>query len=562
METFRGSAHPPGPAGGFLPFRMGPLRWLLFLTLLPPVASGQKARENLQELPVLHSAVSSPGLSIQRFETGGKAGGEGSAGGLKEMAVVQPASQPAGRLDPEGRYTFSARDVPLQEVLLALSEVSELSFVIDPTITGTVTLDVKAAPLETILDLLLRSVNLEYRVVDNFVLIQPPQLETRMFQVNILNLQRSSSRSLSASSAGGFGGGFGGGGFGGGLPGGGAGGARSGAAGTTFGGGLGGGVGGGGSAASVSSSTQQDLLADLETNLQAFLSEQGKITLNRQTGVIMATDFPRILDQIEMYLGTIETVSQRQVLIESRILEVTLTEQSSFGVNWENLANTLQFRQTLSAGSTGFTVGVTEKDFSAVIDLLETVGKVEVLSNPRIATMNNSTAIVRAGTQNVFFQTATQVSETGQILQTVTNPVAITEGVLLDVTPQISEDGFITMNIQPSVTERTGEAVSRFGDRFPILSVRETNTMVRVRERETVIIAGLIEDSSDISIAKVPFLGDLPFVGRLFKRTTEQRRKSDLVIMLSPRILRVHDLQEATDEYLERHNRLRETGVQ
>jgi general secretion pathway protein D len=113
----------------------------------------------------------------------------------------------------------------------------------------------------------------------------------------------------------------------------------------------------------------------------------------------------------------------------------------------------------------------------------------------------------------------------------------LTEGVVLSVTPQISADGIIHMNINPSITERTGVATSRLGDQVPIISVRETDTLVRVRQGETIVIAGLMQDRASVDTAKVPLIGDVPVVGHLFKRTEKSRRKTDLVILLTPTVM-------------------------
>jgi type II secretory pathway component GspD/PulD (secretin) len=152
--------------------------------------------------------------------------------------------------------------------------------------------------------------------------------------------------------------------------------------------------------------------------------------------------------------------------------------------------------------------------------------------------MNNQPAIMRIGTQDVFFITTTQTDpSTGQILQSTVSPQSLTEGVVLSVTSQISADGIIHMSINPSVTERTGVATSRLGDQVPIVSVRETDTLVRVREGETIVIAGLMQDRTSLDTAKIPILGDVPFVGNLFKRTEERRTKTDLVILLTPSLM-------------------------
>ena len=141
------------------------------------------------------------------------------------------------------------------------------------------------------------------------------------------------------------------------------------------------------------------------------------------------------------------------------------------------------------------------------------------MASPRVMAMNNEPAVMRVGTQDVFFVTTSQVdATTGQILQTIVTPQSITEGVVLSVTPQISADGIIHLSISPSITERTGTATSRLGDQVPIVSVRETDTMVRVHEGETIVIAGLMQERTLIDKTKVPVLGDIPMVGGLFRR--------------------------------------------
>ncbi len=117
------------------------------------------------------------------------------------------------------------------------------------------------------------------------------------------------------------------------------------------------------------------------------------------------------------------------------------------------------------------------------------------------------------------------------------SPQSLTEGVVLSVTAQVSAEGIIHMSLNPSITERTGVATSRLGDTVPIVSVRETDTLVRVREGETVVIAGLMQDRTTNDVGKVPLLGDLPGVGGLFRRSERSRTKTDLVILLTPTIL-------------------------
>jgi type II secretory pathway component GspD/PulD (secretin) len=167
--------------------------------------------------------------------------------------------------------------------------------------------------------------------------------------------------------------------------------------------------------------------------------------------------------------------------------------------------------------------------------------------------MNNQPAVMRIGTQDIFFVTTSQVeAQSGTILQTTVSPQSLTEGIVLSVTPQISADGVIHMSINPSITERTGLATSRLGDTVPIVSVRETDTLVRVRQGETVVIAGMMQDRTNTDTSKVPFLGDVPVIGNLFKRTERTRRKTDLVILLTPTVIGPGEMAETTASELRR----------
>ncbi len=174
------------------------------------------------------------------------------------------------------------------------------------------------------------------------------------------------------------------------------------------------------------------------------------------------------------------------------------------------------------------------------------------MASPTVNALNNEPAIMRVGTQDVFFKTTTQTDAvTGRILHT-TEPHAITEGVVLSVTPQIAGDGMINMSISPSLTERTGQARSRFGDTAPILSVREADTLVRVHDKETIVVAGLMDERARPEMTKVPFFGDLPGVGKIFRGEKTSRRKTDLIILLTPTIMTPARVALATANELER----------
>ncbi len=279
-----------------------------------------------------------------------------------------------------------------------------------------------------------------------------------------------------------------------------------------YGGSYYGGSGGiGGSQASVSGTDSGDVFEELQAGIETLLSDVGKLNIDRKAGLVQVTDLPSRLDKIAVYIEAYETRALRQVRIVAKILEVELREEFSAGLDWallvKNAGNAVAVTQRLAPtrGSGAFTIGVNINDFKGLLDAFAGQGRVNVMASPWVMAMNNEPAVMRVGTQDVYFVTTSQVdASSGQILQTVVTPQTINEGVTLSVTPQITADGVINMSIMPSITERTGTATSRLGDQVPIVSVRETDTLVRVHEGETIVIAGLMQDRTSADTTKVP----------------------------------------------------------
>ena len=313
-----------------------------------------------------------------------------------------------------------------------------------------------------------------------------------------------------------------------------------------------------GSSAEVTDTDAADIFTDLATGVQTLLSAQGRFNLDRKAALLQATDFPERLDQIQLYLDAVHNRATRQVQIQAKVIEVVLDDAFAAGLDWPLLlkraGDAVSLTQTVTPTGNGtMTVGLHIKDFTGLLNAFASQGKVNVMASPTVNALNNEPVIVRVGTQDVFFRTTTQTDAlTGRILQTTTEPQAITEGVVLSVTPQISSDGMISMSLSPSLTERTGQATSRFGDSVPILSVREADTLVRVHEHETIVIAGLMDELERRGPWKVPFLGDLPGIGAMFRGESTSRRKTDLVVLLTPTVMTPERIADAAAKELER----------
>ena len=469
-------------------------------------------------------------------------------GGGQGGPVITNRQLPAPQIEqtpqaqaPGTRFTVQFAEADLRGVLSALAQYHGLNLVMPPAVSGMVTVDLNMVTLQEALDAILTPRNLQYSVDGSLLRVDVIQMESRTFSFDYITTQRALSRSVTASSSAGGGVSIqgGGGAGGGGVTG-------------------GGGGGGGGGGASVSGTESTNLLLDVEAGLNAMKSATGKFVYNKMAGLIFATDFPKNLDAMGLFLETVEGAVHRQVVIEAKVVEVKLNEDSQAGINWNAvLGNALRIEQTLGVQG-AFQATATYKDFNAVLSALQNQGTVDVLSSPTIATLNNQPAVIRVGTQDVFFTTTTQVDpRTGTIVQTSVTPAAINEGIVLDVTPQISDDGIITMDIHPTITERTGQATSPRGDSVPIVDVRETDVVVRIAEGETVMIGGLISNRKIETINKIPVLGDVPLIGGLFRRSVKETRKVDLVILLTPRILNVRTAVDYTKKRLEEQDKFR-----
>ena len=456
---------------------------------------------------------------------------------LPELPAVQIEQQqvPAA---PRQLYSIAVQNQSIREVLRTLGQSTDISFVLAPGVDGAITVDLKQVTLDEMLDAMLTPIGLVYQREGNVIRASKPQLTTRIFAVNYIASTRTGASSLSAT-AGSTGGG------------------ATGVGGTLLGGTNANSVANrgaaGGSTSSVGSSDNIDFWGELQRTLTTFLSMEGKIVISQTAGLVAVTDYPPNIMQVARYIDLAQGAVQRQVMIEAKIVEVTLSKNFRAGINWSlipyrldlpllgTIAGTLTggafAAQTGAPTGSALQIGVAaQSGLQALLAALEQQGTVSILSSPKISTLNNQKAVIKVATEDVFFSQTTQREPlTGVVTQTVT-PNTMTEGLVLDVTPQIGADA-ITMNIRPSISERLGEARSATGDVVPILAVRATDTVVRVRDGQTVVIGGLMQQRSSRNRSGVPGLQRAPVVGRAFRTDDDSDSKVELVILLTPTVL-------------------------
>ncbi|TVL52206.1 MSHA biogenesis protein MshL [Shewanella algae] len=314
----------------------------------------------------------------------------------------------------------------------------------------------------------------------------------------------------------------------------------------------------------ISSRTKTDFWGELQKTLESILGSSGdgrSVVVTPQAGLVTVRANPDELRQIRSFLSTAESHLQRQVILEAKILEVTLSDGYQQGIQWQDvLGSALADGNTkvnfgTSEGSFGDQIteaigGVTSlslkgTDFTAMITLLDTQGDVDVLSSPRVTASNNQKAVIKVGRDEYF---VTDVSSTTVASTTpVTSPeVELTpffSGIALDVTPQIDKDGSVLLHVHPSVTDvkeqKKSIKISDSSLDLPLAQseIRESDTVIKALSGDVVVIGGLMKSENTEVVSKVPLLGDIPFIGEAFTNRSKFKRKTELVILLKPTVV-------------------------
>jgi general secretion pathway protein D len=233
----------------------------------------------------------------------------------------------------------------------------------------------------------------------------------------------------------------------------------------------------------------------------------------------------------------------RQVLIKALVVEVTHSDNSDLGadLNAANLrANGKGQTITSVLGNVasqntngGMAISILENQVNATLHLLQQQGKLDVLSRPSILATDNQQATIQVGQQLPYISNVTFSGNGNQI-----NTVAYASiGIILDVTPHINPDGLVTMDVAPEISSISDSSVTiQAGVAQPIINTRQANSRVQVRDGNTIVIGGLMQDQKTQTVNKVPILGDIPIIGNIFRRTQTTKSKTELLIFLTPHV--------------------------
>jgi MSHA biogenesis protein MshL len=488
----------------------------------------------------------------------------------------------AARAD-EPRIDVAVQNAPARAFFEGLVDGTAYNVVLDPAVAGQVSVRLHNVTVPEALEAVKEAYGFDYHRFGSSYVVLPATVQTRLFQVDYLDVERRGSsrtrvtsgqvsqanRSPGVSTAGGY-------------PG-----AAAPAPVATGVDGTAGASGERGSeltGSSIATRSASEFWKDLEANLKSLVgNEPGRnVVINPSSGVIAVRGTPRELRDVQEYLGRIQDVVTREVVLEAKILEVTLSDGFQAGINWallgRNGAHTLLGGQTgpqqgfgqnlfqqpsqtvnlqpgtsnpitsLATNTLGgaFSLAINATDFNAFIEAMSTQGKTRVLSSPRVSTLNNQKAVIKAGSDE-FFVTNVYSNAVASTVTTSSNNVELTpffSGVALDVTPQVSAEGQVILHIHPTVSDVTSKILSfSFGgetDSLPLAfsQIRESDSVVKAKSGQIIVIGGLMRTETDYTDYRTPLLGDIPVLGNLFKSQQRMNSKSELVILLRPVVVK------------------------
>jgi len=302
-----------------------------------------------------------------------------------------------------------------------------------------------------------------------------------------------------------------------------------------------------------------DFWAELEQNIKMILSTEKGLssshTLHKQGGLVVVKASTQQHKQIEDYLAKLKEATSTQVIIEAKIIEVTLDNEFKSGINWSQLGGDVHVTAPLGASTHRalqdvFTFAVHHEKFSAVLNLVKKFGTVRTLSNPRLTVMNNQPAMLKVATNEVFFhlefERYFQTDGKPDIENISSDPMTVPIGLVLVVQPSVNlQTGEITMTLRPTISRVQKEvedpAVSikshqKVKSTIPVVQVRELDSVLKMKSGQVLVMGGLMEDRSSYTNVSVPIVDSIPFFGEFARGKEDDRKTTELVIFLTAQI--------------------------
>jgi MSHA type pilus biogenesis protein MshL len=496
-----------------------------------------------------------------------------------QVPVVPPRPQPGPKAET---YSVVVNNVRVHELLFALARDAKLNIDIHPGITGTVTLNAIDQTLPQLLNRISKQVDMRYELDGPNLLIMPDTPFLRVYKIDYVNMVRDTNGDISVSAEIAGGGTTGGGGTSG---------ASSGSS---------GGAGANVSSLRIRNTSNNRFWPTLESNIKDILHETDKILptsgggaaaaspspvpagqagaasaqtaspapvpnvtfreaasviSNPESGVLFIRATSRQHEKIREFLDRVLSNARREVLIEATIVEVLLSNHYQQGIDWSYIGTHLKIGQFSSSpaavttppnitalGGPIFAMAYTAGNFNSLVKLLETFGTTRIISSPRITALNNQTAVLKVVENVVYFLVNSQQSQqvnAGTLTTVTTTPQTVPVGLVMNLTPQIGDDGSVLLNVKPSVSSITKEVPDpnptlTIPNNIPQIATREMESVLKLTTGQIGVMGGLIQDRVLNSDDTIPGVNRLPVLGNLFAQRNLLNEKTELVIFLRP----------------------------
>ncbi len=470
---------------------------------------------------------------------------DGTIPDIIEHMAEQAVSRQPKEIRREEKFSVTVHRVPVRDLLFALARDAKIDIDIAPGIDGLVTLNAIEQALPALLARIARQIPLRFEFTADSLLILPDTPYLRHYPIDYVNLTRTVTSAVSNNMQ----------------------------IGNTPGNNIGAGS---LSSTRIENTTQHRFWESLEKNLRLLLNQQPAINaavdteeskktlahtgpatliINPESGLISAFATRRQHLDIQSFIDRIGQSARRQVLIEATIVEVALGEGHEQGIDWSGLARGGLFEFAGNSLKNTVNLRYNKNDNPrALINLLDSFGTSRVLSSPRVSVLNNQSALLKVVENYIYFTVKAESTTTANVGTTVTyttTPQTVSVGLVLSVTPQISADDSVLLNIRPTITSIGREVPDPNPDLrkngienlVPMIRTREIESVMRVSNGQIAVLGGLMEDRIDYKTNRLPGLGEIPLAGEIFNNRNNRAQKTELVIFLRPVVIREASLR-------------------